>query len=362
MSQETSQWLNTMTLIGMTDKRGNAWHYRAEDQGDESNHYPGAIPVDDVKRRLFGWQAEPRRVAVEFPATFDTMTHLGDNGEPLRWVVQTREQAIAANDTYNDAEPAVLGQFKSGYKIHDYGQWLVDNVATILDDDLVISSAGLLKGRAQAWVEVSVPETITTPEGVEFRPNLLAATSLDGSIATTYARTVQLTVCDNTMAVALSERGQKIKVRHSSQSLNRVADVREALKIVHTAADEFTAQVAQLVATRVTPAQFTRLVEIMIPIKEGVGKRGTTLAENKRGELHRVYRYDPRVSPFTGTAFGAVQAFNTWRHHVQEGLSGGNDPEARRVARALRNAGRAVSGETEAEDLKVTAALAAVLA
>ena len=27
MSQETSQWLNTRTLIGFTDKRGNAWHY-----------------------------------------------------------------------------------------------------------------------------------------------------------------------------------------------------------------------------------------------------------------------------------------------------------------------------------------------
>jgi hypothetical protein len=53
MSKETIQWLNTQTLIGMTEKRGNAWHYRAEEQGDEPNHYPLAIPVEDVKRRLF---------------------------------------------------------------------------------------------------------------------------------------------------------------------------------------------------------------------------------------------------------------------------------------------------------------------
>ena len=49
-------------------------------------------------------------------------------------------------------------------------------MANILDDDLSISSAGLLRGGAVAWVEVSVPESITTPEGVVFRPNLLATT------------------------------------------------------------------------------------------------------------------------------------------------------------------------------------------
>ena len=31
MSSETSIWLDTNTLIGFTDKRGHAWHWRAED-------------------------------------------------------------------------------------------------------------------------------------------------------------------------------------------------------------------------------------------------------------------------------------------------------------------------------------------
>ena len=71
MSKETLQHLNTNTLIGNTDHRGTAWHYRAEEQGDESNHYPGPIPVEDVERRLFHWQAESRRIAVEIPADLD---------------------------------------------------------------------------------------------------------------------------------------------------------------------------------------------------------------------------------------------------------------------------------------------------
>ena len=60
MSSETLQHLNTNTLIGNTDARGHAWHYRAEEQGAESNHYPGPIPIEDVRRRLFCWTAESR--------------------------------------------------------------------------------------------------------------------------------------------------------------------------------------------------------------------------------------------------------------------------------------------------------------
>ena len=45
MSKETQEWLNRNVLIGYTERRGNAWHYRASDQGDEPNHYPGAIPL-----------------------------------------------------------------------------------------------------------------------------------------------------------------------------------------------------------------------------------------------------------------------------------------------------------------------------
>ena len=50
MSHETLQDLNVNTLIGNTDARGHAWHHRAEDQGEQSNHYPGPIPIEDVRQ------------------------------------------------------------------------------------------------------------------------------------------------------------------------------------------------------------------------------------------------------------------------------------------------------------------------
>jgi len=159
----------------------------------------------DVQGRLFHWTADSRRLAVEVPADPQSMTQQGEDGTPVRWAPVTDRQAICRSD---DSTGSVLGIFGLGYTRHQYREWLLTTVADLLDDDLVISSAGLLRGGAIAWVEVSMPDTITTPEGVAFRPNLLATTSFDGSIATTYKRTVTDTVCDNTRACALAEQGQ----------------------------------------------------------------------------------------------------------------------------------------------------------
>lgn len=102
MSKETLEWLNANTLIGYTDKRGTAWHYRASMQGEEPNHYPGPIPVDDVKRRLFGWDALSRPIYVEDPVTGGLAT------VPER-------QAIVRSDTGH-----VMGIFSDAYEPHPY--------------------------------------------------------------------------------------------------------------------------------------------------------------------------------------------------------------------------------------------------
>ena len=166
---------------------------------------------------------------------------------------------------------------------HQYGEWLLKNVATILDADLAIGSAGLLRGGRQAWVSVEVPETITTPEGVAFRPNLLAVASFDGSLATTYKRVVTNVVCDNTMNAGLREQGQQFKVKSTRHSMGRLADAREALGIVHTIADDVAAEVKELCAQDFTDRQFEKLIKSVTPYDPNAQTtRGQTKGENKQ--------------------------------------------------------------------------------
>jgi phage/plasmid-like protein (TIGR03299 family) len=351
MSKETLEHLNTNVLIGNTDHRGHAWHYKAELQGDEPNHYPGAIPMADIARRLFAWQAESRRMAMEIPADLETMTHLSDEGAPMRWALQEDLQGIARSDNHYR-----MGVFTDGYERHQYREWLLTTVKNLLDDELGISSAGLLKQGAIAWVEVSVPESIETPQGVTFRPNLLATTSFDGSISTTFKRTITDTVCDNTREMALGEKGQQYKVKHSRYSKLKFTEARTALAMVHTLADEFAAEVAQLCEIEVSRQQWADFLDAHVPPVDEKGARlagrSLTIADNKRSALQRLYTHDLRVAPWAGTAHGVLQAVNTYEHH---------DNTVRGTSRAERNMLRTVTGEFGNIDRSTWATLQKVL-
>lgn len=348
MSRQTAQWLNTRTLIGDTDKRGTAWHYRADLQLDgQSNHFPGAIPVQVVADRLFNWEALSVPVSITVPATIETMTALDADRLPVRVVTVADRQAIIHPETLE-----TFGVFKSGYQIHQYRPWLLGQLSNLLSDTLHISSAGLLDGGARAWVEVSVPETVTTPEGVTFRPNLLAGTSLDGSLATTFKRTITNTVCDNTMNYALGEDGEQIKIRHSRHSVLKLADAQQALNLVQETGEAFARQVAELTRTEVTNKQWAAFLAEHTAVKPDAKARAISNAEAHRAELSRLYTHDARVSPWAGTAWGVVQAVNTYAHHSQ----------AVRGDRGERNMDKALTGEFDKLDAATFAALGKVLA
>lgn len=319
MSRETIEDLNTNTLIGMTARRGNAWHWR---KGTD-NHYEDAVPVEVVRDRLFGWSAVQGTVHA---------TALTPDGV-LRADAKDKI-AVMRSDT---AE--VLGVHGSTYKIHQYDQWLVDNVATLLDADLVIGSAGLLQGGRKAWVQIELRDTLEVA-GEQLRPFLTAATAHDGSMATTYVTGAVRTVCDNTLSAALHLADTTFKVRHSTNSLSKIGKARDALGIVHQVADEFEQQVRDLTSKVVTDKQWAEFVERFSAPSTNT-ERSRTMALNKMAGLNRMYRYDERVAPWAGTAWGAVMAVNTFNQHERT---------VKGMAREQRNQINALNGTIGKED------------
>jgi phage/plasmid-like protein (TIGR03299 family) len=327
------EWLNQNVLIGMTDKRGNAWHYKESEQGDEANHYIGAIPIEDVRRRLFHWEAEKQPM---FIITADGSTKTVPN-----------RVAIVRNDTSD-----VLGVVSPAYEPHQYDEWLLSSVGNLLDDDLVIGSAGLLKNGAIAWIQIEMPENYNVA-GVEFRPNLLATTSFNGSIATTYKRTVTVVVCDNTREMALRENGQEISIRHTSQSALRLGDARSALGIVHTMADEFGKELEALLNMKVSDKQYERFVELHVPLNDQESKQAVSRAENVRDEFANLWKNDLRVATWRGTGFGVLQAVNTHRQHLR--------PTRGDTILVERTMMDSLTGKTGLADQKAARLLASVL-
>src|SRR5215469_11460558 len=124
MSRESAEWLNKNTLQGFTEKRGHAWHHDPHFQGTEPNHYPYAIPKEDVRRRLFGWTPVVGTEQTTVTLPDGTEVHL-DFGRKILVHPDTLER---------------LGNHSEDYAIHDYEEWLLNSVEYILDDGLQIGS------------------------------------------------------------------------------------------------------------------------------------------------------------------------------------------------------------------------------
>jgi len=77
------------------------------------------------------------------------------------------------------------------------------------------------------------------------------------------------------------------------------------------------------------------------------------LADKKRDSVHRLYWCDDRVSPWAGTAYGVIQALNTYDHH-EGSIRGGQ--------RAERNMLRTVNGDLGKLDRTTLSTLTGVLA
>jgi len=344
MSSETFEWLNRNVLIGMTEQRGKVWHYRASDQGDEPNHYSGPIPLEDVERRLFDWEA------IVVPSYYGKPirdehgnVQYDPEGNPivLPEIDPDRRYVIASDDGTRFAN------FTDSYRTHQFREWLLANVATLLDGDLVISSAGLIQNRGTAWVEVSVPENMSEA-GVAFRPNLLATTSHTGKVSSTYKRSTTCVVCDNTYDAAMAEVGSTLKIRHTKNSGVRVVEARQALDLVLDSGEQMAAAIRGLTDQRVTSGQWELLLKVVVPSTGS--KKGDTVAEKTRDALDEMYRSDDRVAPWNGTAFGAFQAWSTWNTHAR--------PVKGKTNRVERNMKDAIDGAVGTRDMIVLDALA----
>lgn len=353
MSLETSEWLNRYTLIGLTAQRGTAWHYRKSDQGDEPNHYEGFVPFEDVERRLFHWNPGERKVAVVLQGRRpEAVTTFFKDGSYWSVVEVPDRKAVTRDDTED-----VLGVFKDGYEPHNYRDVLLHNVGQILstsNNELGIGSAGLLRNGGQAWVQVQVPESIEVG-GTDLLPYLTAATSLDGTMSTTYLVGADVVVCDNTLSAATVTAKNRIRLRHSRYSQLRLADAREELEILFTAAEDMIEAVDQLQNTPVTNQQFGAIRQLVVPRPEE-GKN-TTRWERKQEALIDLWRNDPRVAPWAGSAWGVLMAFNTYGQHV------GTFRKTKQTgSRAEANMIKSIQGTLEANDREVLSAVEQVLA
>ena len=371
MGMESSEWYNNFCLIGHTEERGKAWHYMESMQGDEPNHYPGAIPFDDVVRRLFNWKPMVVRTANLVPCKQSDADYqvpmLGENGKPyadddgkpVMMPVRVTEVPNMRGVVRSDDPTLELGHHTAKYRVHDYEEWLLKLQSNVIGDSLDIWSAILLRNGAQACVQVALPETAHDDKtGMDFVPYVHGYTSLDGSLSTTFAAQTLLIVCDNTMHAAnrrAESSGRQYRARHTSGSLDseRITEVQQALSIIHQTAESSMDFFHELAAIKVPPKKWVEVMDIIMPkADQKASVRMQKGRETKRELLDSTYHTDPMATTWNGTALGVVQAVNTYATHYAS---------VKGASRTQRNVDKVIRGEFEKVDTATLQALATVL-
>lgn len=330
MTQETMNWLYENVLIGNCDnevrgrrQRRKFWHFNAANAASVANHFDGPVPrekvcelfakVCPVSRPMF-WQDKDGSF---HPSTCD-------------------RQVVVNLKTGDD-----FGVFSDGAVHQDYEKALLEPVEKILSNHLGIGSAGLLKKGAIAWVQLETPDDVETPEGVTFYPHLMATTSLNGEIANIFKKCRTDVGCDNTRAAALREASPEYRFKHTTHSVMRIRDAQVALQIIEDVIESAKEEIRTLCQWTVTEKQFQDFLKKLVPdpdqskMTERGFKRSETMANKKRDAIWTMYQTDTRVTPWRGTAFGALQATNTFMLHEASAARNKDGRTARNIEGTL---------------------------
>lgn len=373
MSAYSLDYLRSHTRVGDVEVNGLPWTARAlglelpaayKDTDSNGNKwlYKGAVPLKAARELFSDYEVVSHPLAFVRPMQpwDDPAMVVEFDGQKYAVVTDDTRQIVA--DAKTDKVHFVP---KDGYQIHPFSETLIDRTARIVGEssgDLHIDAIGVLADGAEGWVSISTGKLLSTPQGVDYYPHILAAGSHNGTLSSTLGACVTLAVCDNTRAAALGEMSgndTRSKIKHTRMSNARLAkaedEARQALGLLETANDTFTAELAKLCETTVTDRQWQSFIETLAPIEDGMTKNAITRAESFREQVTELYRADNRAASWNGTAFGALQAVNTF-DLWERGIRGEG---ADHYSRMIRENITGKAAEREAERAAVLAGILA---
>lgn len=230
----------------------------------------------------------------------------------------------------NKAAASFLGAVGKDYQViqHTNGLKLVDKLMGEVDG-AHYETLGALGNGERVWGMANLATSISVG-GDKSEARLLFCTGHDGSLSHQYRIAFTRVVCQNTLAVALGEKGRSVfKVRHTKNAQDRIVSAGEALTALR--ADALTVEEKlNFLANRVVAREsMTAVLDRLFPKTETEdgGEKSSTRRTNILGEILSLYESnDGNAFPEQrGTAYNLLNAITEYTDHVratQGGASG----------------------------------------
>lgn len=299
MATQVANVSRDVNMLSLANGRRREWLTEAATVSED----PGGLDANAVRNMLAQFDVVRGQSKIEYTDASGKLCSM-DDGRFTPWI------NVHTGRVYRHTKP--------GAELHQYTD-LYDNLRAAIDvPGLAIVSAGAWAFGASAYVQFETPNDVVRGQsGIELAPFIGWTTSHDGSLPTTIGDGVTAIICENTFAAFTSEAAKSgMRVRQTKHSLSRITPqaIREALDLGYEHAATIASMIDTAAEFTVTDAMLSRFVESMYPMpKDGKGYVGAV--ERNRELFTSTFRANPMVKPWTGTAFGLIQAVNVIEQH-----------------------------------------------
>lgn len=224
---------------------------------------------------------------------------------------------VIRNNPFKKGQKDVLGQVGNRYNIFS-NESIFDFGDKLTNGRRRWETAGSIDNGSRVFATlVETGDIVLDPKGSKdvIRRYLMLTSSHDGSSTLIAKKVNTRVVCQNTLNVAMGERGDEFRIRHTQGMETKLADAQAALGFAAEYDEFFEAEAQAMIEAQMTKDQFFQLVKDIYPEPEDNARGRQSKWEYKTDALMTIW--DGATGSMKNLDNTAWKAMNTLTEHQQ---------------------------------------------
>lgn len=230
--------------------------------------------------------------------------------------------------TFRTDSQDVLGVVGKDYEVVQNADAFTFFDSIVGGDGIMYETAGALGKGERIFITAKLPQYIKVAKDDLIEQYLFLTTSHDGLGSITAAFTPIRIVCNNTLNAAMHNHSNAIKLRHSANVKDRLAQAHQVMGMSYKFSEQLEGIFNKWAATPITDAAVKQLIQrAMVPSKEVLNNILTgkldELSTQFNNMVDTVYQYgmsnpSQQTDSTRGTVFGAYNAITGYFQNVRK--------------------------------------------
>ena len=183
------------------------------------------------------------------------------------------------------------------------------------EGEAIYHTAGALGKGERIWILAKMPDYIRINGNDLVEKYLLLVNSHDGSSVVRVKLTPIRVVCDNTLSIALNGTEQEVRIRHTTQAVERLKQAHEILGLTNRLYEQLNYIFNRMSKTKVTHVTLNDYVKKVFPDPPIVERLSRT--ENIRHKVLELSEVGTGANMAKGSLWGAYNAVTEFVDHIR---------------------------------------------